>query len=167
MWINNNVPFFDDSELTTTAYEKYSDLDKLGRVGIAVACIEKGMDDGPRSNISDIHPTGWQSVQYEGIDGNSLYNRCHLIANQLTGENDNEKNLITGTRYMNTQGMERFESQVADYINTTDNHVLYRVTPMFEGDDLLAKGVLIEAKSVEDKGRRFNSMFFVITFNQI
>lgn len=150
--INENVPFFDDSEMTTEAFEKYSELDSLGRVGIATACIEAGMDDKPRENISKVTPTGWKDSKYDGIDGGNLYNRCHIIANQLTGENDNEKNLITGTRYFNTQGMERFEYQVAEYIKKTNNHVLYRVTPMFKDDNLLANGVLIEAKSVEDKG---------------
>ena len=151
--INGNIPFFDDSELITTSFEKYSELDNLGRVGIATACIEKGMDDKPRSDISNITPTAWKTTKYDGIDGSNLYNRCHLIALQLTGENDNEKNLMTGTRYMNTQGMERFENQVSEYINNTEKHVLYRVTPMFENDDLLAKGVLMEAKSVEDNGK--------------
>lgn len=151
--VNGNIPFFDDSELTTESFEKYSDLDSIGRAGIATACIEKGMDDKPRGDISKVNPTGWQTTKYDGIDGGNLYNRCHIIANQLTGEDANEKNLMTGTRYFNTQGMERFENQVAEYIDNTDNHVLYRVTPMFENDDLVAKGVLIEAKSVEDNGK--------------
>ena len=151
--INGNKPFFDDSELTTEAFENYSELDNLGRVGIATACIERGMNDKPRGEIKNVNPTGWQSTKYEGIDGSNLYNRCHIIANQLTGEDANEKNLMTGTRYFNTQGMERFENQVAEYINNTDNHVLYRVTPMFENEDLVAKGALIEAKSVEDNGK--------------
>ena len=161
--INNNTPFFDDLELTTKAFENYSDLDNLGRVGIAYACIEKGMDDQPRESISKITPTGWKDNQYDDIDGKNLYNRCHLIANQLTGENNNEKNLITGTRYMNTQGMERFENQVAEYIKSKDNHVLYRVTPMFDSENLLASGVLIEAKSVEDKGEGLQ--FCVFCYN--
>ncbi len=161
--INNNIPFFDSSELTNEAYEKYSDLDELGRAGVAIACIKKGMDDTPRSKISNVTPTGWQNTKYNGIDGNNLYNRCHLIANQLTGENDNEKNLITGTRYMNTQGMARFEDKVAKYIDATNNHVLYRVTPMFENDDLLAKGVLIEAQSIEDNGSSI--LFNVFCYN--
>lgn len=150
--INGNVPFFDDSELTIKAFEKYSELDDLGRVGIATACIEAGMDTEQRGDIKSVTPTAWDNVKYDGIDGSNLYNRCHLIANQLTGENDNEKNLMTGTRYMNTQGMERFENKVAEYVNHTEKHVLYRVTPMFEDNNLLANGVLIEAKSVEDKG---------------
>ena len=150
--INGNVPFFDDSELTTTNYEKYSELDNLGRVGIATACIGVGMDDQARDNIKSVTPTAWKDTKYNGIDGSNLYNRCHLIAFQLTGENANEKNLMTGTRYMNTQGMERFENQVSEYVNHTEKHVLYRVTPMFKGDNLLANGVLMEAKSVEDNG---------------
>ncbi|MBR3511468.1 MAG: DNA/RNA non-specific endonuclease [Clostridia bacterium] len=151
--INGNIPFFDDSELTTNSYEYYSELDKLGRVGIATACIGVGMDDKPRENISYIKPTGWKDTKYNGIDGSNLYNRCHLIAQSLTGENANEKNLMTGTRFMNTEGMLRFENRVSDYVNNTKNHVLYRVTPMFNDDDMLAKGVLIEAKSVEDNGK--------------
>lgn len=160
--INGNIPYFDDSELITEAYEKYSDLDNLGRAGIAVACIEKGMDDKPRESVSRVTPTGWKDTKYDGIDGSNLFNRCHIIANQLTGENDNEKNLMTGTRYFNTQGMERFENQVAEYVNNTENHVLYRVTPMFDDNDLVAKGVLIEAKSVEDNGKgiQFNAFCY-------
>ena len=162
--INNNVPFFNDNELVTESYEKYSSLDKLGRAGVAIACIEKGMDDKARTSVSGINPTGWQDTKYEEIDGNNLYNRCHLIANQLTGENANNKNLITGTRYMNTQGMERFENQVAEYINNNENkHVLYRVTPMYENENLVANGVLIEAKSVEDKGKSIQ--FNVFCYN--
>lgn len=151
--VNNNIPFFNDTDLTTKSYENYSDLDSLERCGVAVSSIGKDiMPTEERGNIGSIKPTGWHSVRYDGIDGNYLYNRCHLIGYQLTGENANKKNLITGTRYMNVTGMLPFENMVADYIKETNNHVLYRVTPVFEGDNLLASGVLIEAKSVEDDG---------------
>ncbi len=151
--INDNVPYFTLSDLTTTSYEYYSDLDSLGRCGVAVACI--GQDIMPteeRGEIGSIKPTGWHTVKYDIVDGNYLYNRCHLIAYQLAGENANELNLITGTRYLNTEGMLPYEEMVADYVNETDNHVLYRVTPIFEGDNLIASGVLMEAMSVEDLG---------------
>lgn len=152
--INGNIPFFNDDDLTTTSYESYSELDSLGRCGVAVSNIGKDiMPTAERGEIGNIKPTGWHTVKYNGIDGNYLYNRCHLIGYQLTAENANEKNLITGTRYMNVQGMLPFENMVAEYIEQTNNHVLYRVTPIFEGDNLLASGVLIEAKSVEDKGK--------------
>ena len=151
--INNNKPFFADFELKEESYESYSDLDSLGRCGVAVACIGKDiMPTEERGTIGSVKPTGWHTVKYQGIDGNYLYNRCHLIGYQLSGENANTKNLITGTRYMNNEGMLSFENMVADYIKENDNHVLYRVTPIFEGDNLLASGVLIEAKSVEDNG---------------
>ena len=130
-----------------------ADLDELGRCGTAYACV--GTDIMPteeRGQIGRIKPSGWQTVKYDFIDGKYLYNRCHLIAYRLTGENANEKNLITGTRYLNVTGMLPFENMVANYVKTTGNHALYRVTPVFENDDLVAKGVLIEAKSVEDKG---------------
>lgn len=152
--VNNNIPFFNDTDLTTKSYESYGNLDSLGRCGVAISSIGKDiMPTEDRENIGSIKPTGWHSVRYDGIDGNYLYNRCHLIGYQLTGENANEKNLITGTRYMNVTGMLPFENMVADYIKETNNHVLYRVTPVFEGDNLLASGVLIEAKSVEDDGK--------------
>ena len=151
--INDNKPFFADFELKEESYESYSDLDSLGRCGVAVACIGKDiMPTEERGTIGSVKPTGWHTVKYQGIDGNYLYNRCHLIGYQLSGENANTKNLITGTRYMNNEGMLSFENMVADYIKENDNHVLYRVTPIFEGDNLLASGVLIEAKSVEDNG---------------
>lgn len=151
--INNNKPFFADFELKEESYESYSDLDSLGRCGAAVACVGKDiMPTEERGTIGSVKPTGWHTVKYQGIDGNYLYNRCHLIGYQLSGENANTKNLITGTRYMNNEGMLPFENMVADYIKENDNHVLYRVTPIFEGDNLLASGVLIEAKSVEDNG---------------
>lgn len=151
--INNNVPFFTGTEDTSKSFETYSDLDTLGRCGVAFANI--GWDLMPteeRGQIGQIKPSGWHSVKYDNVDGKYLYNRCHLIGFQLTAENANEKNLITGTRYMNVDGMLPFENMVADYIKETNNHVLYRVTPMFEGNDLVAKGVLMEAKSVEDNG---------------
>lgn len=151
--INNNVPQFEANELTTNAYESYSDLDNLGRCGFAQACIgQELMPTEDRESISEVKPTGWVQNQYDSVDGKSLYNRCHLIGFQLTGENANEKNLITGTRYMNVDGMLPFENMVADYIQETGNHVLYRVTPIFEGNDLVAKGVQMEAESVEDDG---------------
>lgn len=151
--INGGVPFFEESELTTESYEHYSELDELGRCQVAMACI--GIDIMPtevRGDIQNIKPTGWHSVQYDCVSGKNLYNRCHLIGYQLTGENDNEKNLITGTRYMNWDGMYDFETMVADYIEDTENHVMYRVTPIFDGYDLVARGVLMEAYSVEDNG---------------
>ena len=151
--VNNNQPGFTASDLTTSSFEKYSSLDSKGRCGIAYACIGKDlMPTGERGNIGSVKPSGWHTVKYAGIDGNYLYNRCHLIGWQLTGENANEKNLITGTRYMNVEGMLPFENMVADYIKETGNHVLYRVTPIFKGDNLLASGVQMEAYSVEDNG---------------
>ncbi len=151
--INKNVPFFTDNDMTTASFESYSELDRLGRCGAAFACV--GADLMPteeRGAIGTIKPSGWHLVKYDGIEDNYLYNRCHLIAYQLTAENANEKNLITGTRYLNIDGMLPFENKVASYIERTDNHVLYRVTPLFDGDNLLASGVLMEAKSVEDDG---------------
>lgn len=151
--INNNAPFFANNEITTNSYENYSDLDSLGRCGIAYACIGKAiMPSEQRGDIGSIKPSAWHSVRYQGIDGNYLYNRCHLIGFQLAGENENEKNLITGTRYLNIEGMLPFENMVADYIKETNNHVMYRVTPVFNGNNLLASGVLMEAYSVEDNG---------------
>lgn len=151
--INNNVPFFANNEITNSSYENYSSLDALGRCGIASACIGKDiMPTEERGDIGSVKPTGWHSIRYQGIDGNYLYNRCHLIGFQLAGENANEKNLITGTRYLNVEGMLPFENMVADYVKETNNHVLYRVTPVFEGNNLLASGVLMEAYSVEDNG---------------
>lgn len=151
--INKNQPEFEEYELTTEAFEQYSELDELGRCGTAEACVgEETMPTEERGNISSIKPTGWKNNEYDSVDGGYLYNRCHLIGFQLTGENANEENLITGTRYMNTEGMLPFENMVAEYIHETDNHVLYRVTPIFEEDDLVASGVQMEAESVEDKG---------------
>ena len=151
--INNNVPYFTDSELTTSSYESYSELDNKGRCGVVIACIGKDiMPTEERGNIGSVKPTGWHTVKYNIVDGNYLYNRCHLIGFQLTGENANTKNLITGTRYMNVDGMLPFENMVADYVQETGNHVMYRVTPVFDGNNLLASGVLMEAMSVEDNG---------------
>ena len=151
--INNNIPQFLETDLSTTSYEYYSELDNLGRCGVAYACI--GTDLMPteeRGNIGSVKPSGWHTVKYEVVDGNYLYNRCHLIGYQLSGENANTKNLITGTRYMNTEGMLPFENMVCDYVQETENHVMYRVTPIFDEDNLLASGVQIEAQSVEDDG---------------
>ena len=151
--VNANQPFFEETDYTTEAFENYSELDELGRCGVAWAnvCPEL-MPTEDREDIGSVEPTGWHSVQYDGVDGGYLYNRCHLIGFQLTGENANERNLITGTRYMNVDGMLPFENLVADYVKETDNHVLYRVTPIFEGDNLVAGGVLMEALSMEDDG---------------
>ena len=151
--VNGNVPFFVEEEYTTESYEYYSELDELGRCGVTMACI--GTDIMPtedRGEIGSVKPTGWQSVKYDIVDGKYLYNRCHLIGFQLAGENANKKNLITGTRYLNIEGMLPFENMVADYVKETENHVLYRVTPLFDGDNLVANGVLMEGWSVEDEG---------------
>ena len=151
--INGNTPFFVEEEYTTESYEYYSDLDDLGRCGVTMACI--GIDIMPtedRGEIGSVKPSGWQSVKYDIVDGKYLYNRCHLIGFQLAGENANKKNLITGTRYLNIEGMLPFENMVADYVQETENHVLYRVTPIFEGDNLVASGVVMEGWSVEDQG---------------
>ena len=151
--INDNEPEFAESELTTVSYEEYSELDSLGRCGTAEACIgEDLMPDEDREDISEVEPTGWENREYDIVDGGYVYNRCHLIGFQLSGENANEGNLITGTRYMNTEGMLPFENMVAEYVQETDNHVMYRVTPVFEGNDLVASGVQMEAESVEDDG---------------
>ena len=152
--LNGNKPSFKKSQLTTKAFEKYSDLDDLGRCGTAFANICTDiMPTEERGAIGSVKPTGWHTVKYDCVDGKYLYNRCHLIGYQLSGENANEKNLITGTRYLNVEGMLPFENMVADYVKETENHVLYRVTPIFKGKDLLAGGVQIEAYSVEDKGK--------------
>lgn len=162
--INGNIPFFDEDDITTEAFEIYSDLDDLGRCGAAYANIcEEIMPTEERGDISSITPTGWQSVQYDIIDENYLYNRCHLIGYQLAGENANELNLITGTRYLNVEGMLPFENMVADYVEETGNHVLYRVTPLFDSDNLVASGVLMEAMSVEDEGEGI--LFCIYCYN--
>lgn len=151
--INDNQPEFTQEDRTTQAYEYFSLLDSLGRCGYTMACVgTELMPTEDRESISHIKPSGWVQAQYDIVDGNSLYNRCHLIGFQLTGENDNERNLITGTRYMNVEGMLPFENLVADYVKETGNHVLYRVTPIFDGSNLVARGVQLEAWSVEDDG---------------
>lgn len=149
--INENQPNFSEVDNKSLSFESYSDLDKLGRCGVAIANIGRDlMPTEERGSIGQVKPSGWQTVKYDNVDGKYLYNRCHLIGYQLTGENANTKNLITGTRYMNVEGMLPFENMVADYIKETNNHVLYRVTPVFSGNDLVARGVQMEAASVED-----------------
>ena len=162
--INENVPLFDREDLVAESYEYYGKLDSLGRCTVTMACI--GPDLMPREDrgeIGSVKPTGWVQNFYEGVDGGALYNRCHLIGFQLTGENANKENLITGTRYMNVDGMLPFEDQVAQYIKSTGNHVLYRVTPIFEGDELVARGVQMEAQSIEDDGK--GVQFHVFVYN--
>ncbi|MBQ8689535.1 MAG: DNA/RNA non-specific endonuclease [Clostridia bacterium] len=153
--INGNVPFFTEDEIVSTSFEEYSELDSLGRCGVTVACI--GIDIMPteeRGDINSVYPSGWEQAKYDTdiVPGGYLYNRCHLIGWQLTGENANKKNLITGTKYINIEGMLPFENMVADYVKDYENHVMYRVTPIFDGSNLLASGVLMEAYSVEDDG---------------
>ena len=153
--INNNQPSFNESELKTTGYETYSGLDSLGRCGMAIASV--GKDTMPKENeergsISSIKPSGWQQATYDNISGKYLYNRCHLIGWQLSAENANRGNLITGTKYLNVEGMLPFENMVADYIKETGNHVAYRIVPIYEGNNLLASGVQMEAYSIEDEG---------------
>ena len=161
--LENNEPSFTQEEMETIPSEEYSPLDLLGRCGTAVARV--GLETMPteeRGEIGQVKPSGWQTVRYNGlVDGNYLYNRCHLIGFQLTGENANEENLITGTRYLNVEGMLPFENLVADYVEETGNHVLYRVTPEFQGDELVARGVLMEARSVEDDGEGISFCVFV------
>lgn len=160
--IDSNVPQFADGDYQTTSFETYSDLDGLGRCGVAYANIGKDlMPTQDRGAIGSVRPTGWQTVKYDNVDGKYLYNRCHLIGYQLSGENANKKNLITGTRYLNVDGMLPFENMVADYVKETGNHVLYRVTPVFTGDNLVADGVHMEAVSVEDKGDGVSFNVFV------
>lgn len=152
--VNNNKPTFTDSEKELTEKEEYSDLDSLGRVGVAFALVSKStMPTTKRGSIGMIKPAGWHTVKYDFVDGKYLYNRCHLIAHQLTGQNANPKNLMTCTRSMNVDGMLPFENKVANYIKETNNHVLYRVTPVFDGDNLVANGAYMEAYSIEDKGK--------------
>lgn len=162
--LNGNIPDFDPDGLPARSFEEYSDLDSLGRCGVAFANV--GLDLMPtekRGSIGQVKPSGWQTAKYDSVDGKYLYNRCHLIGYQLTAENANKKNLITGTRYLNVQGMLPFENLVADYVKETGNHVLYRVTPIFEGDNLVASGVQMEAISVEDKGE--GVLFNVYCYN--
>lgn len=151
--LQDNWPDFDVEDMTTEPFEIYSELDSLGRCGVAYAnvCLEI-MPTQPRGEIGQVKPSGWQTVKYDCVEGKYLYNRCHLIGYQLAGENANRRNLITGTRYMNVTGMLPFENMVDDYVEETENHVLYRVTPIFEGTNLVASGVQMEAFSVEDEG---------------
>lgn len=162
--LNGNEPLFTESDMTVRAFEEYSDLDFLGRCGVCFANVcRELMPTAERESISSVKPTGWQSVMYDFVDCRSLYNRCHLIGYQLSGENANEKNLITGTRYLNTMGMLPFENMVADYVKETENHVLYRVTPVFVDDEFVARGVLMEGYSVEDGGEGIS--YFVFCYN--
>lgn len=166
VYINNNIPNFREEEYTTKSFEKYSKLDDLGRCGVAYANICKEImpkKDEKRESISEIKPSGWKNVKYDGIiDGNYLYNRCHLIGWQLAGENANKQNLITGTRYMNVEGMLPFENLVDDYIEKNENnHVLYRVTPIFKEKNLVASGVQMEAYSIEDNGKGIQFNIYV------
>lgn len=166
--INNNEPNFEKSELVTKSFEKYSELDSLKRCGVADSIIGKDlMPTSKRENISSVKPSGWKSIKYKGIDGKSLYNRCHLIGFQLAGENANKRNLITGTRYLNTKGMLPFENMIADYVKETNHHVRYRVTPIFVGNELVARGVQMEAISIEDNGKavKFNVYCFNVQPN--
>ena len=162
--VNGNQPYFTEEELTTQSFETYSELDSLGRCGVAYANVGQDlMPTEPRGEIGAVKPTGWHLVKYDNVDGKYLYNRCHLIAYMLAAENANPQNLITGTRYLNVQGMLPFETKVCDYVKNTGNHVLYRVTPIFDGDNLLADGVLMEAYSVEDAGEGI--CFCVFAYN--
>ena len=160
--LNNNIPEFDEKDYIKESFEIYNALDALGRCTVAYANVSiYTMPDEERGSIGSIKPTGWQTVKYDIVDGKYLYNRCHLIGYQLTGENANEKNLITCTRYMNIVGMLEFENRVAEYVRKTENHVLYRVTPVYKDDNLLASGVQMEAYSVEDAGEGIKFNVFV------
>lgn len=162
--LDGNQPRFTGEEITTTAYESYSRLDVLGRCGPAEACVGRElMPTQERGDLSSVKPSGWQTKQYDFVDQQYLYNRCHLIGFQLTGEDANERNLITGTRYLNVEGMLPFENQVARYVEDTGNHVMYRVTPVFDGVNLVADGVEMEAYSVEDDGE--SVCFHVFVYN--
>ena len=162
--LNGNVPLFTEEDLTDESYEYYGDLDRLNRCTYTMASIGRDlMPTEERGSIGQVKPTGWVTAKYDFVDGKFLYNRCHLIGFQLTGENANEANLITGTRYMNVDGMLPFENMVADYIKETGNHVLYRVIPVFDGENLVANGVTMEAWSVEDSGE--GVCFYVYVYN--
>lgn len=162
--LNDNIPYFDESMFSASSWETYSELDSLGRCGVAFANIGQDlMPTESREDISKVKPTGWQTIPAPDVDGGYLFNRCHLIGFQLAGENANEKNLITGTRYLNIKGMLPFENLVTDYVKETGHHVLYRVTPIFSGDNLIADGVLMEGQSVEDNGETV--MFCVFCYN--
>lgn len=162
---NGNIPSFDKEELTDICFTRFSEQDALGRCGAALACVGKeSFPEGERTSIGMIRPAGWHLAKYDFIDnGGFLYNRCHLIAWMLCGVGDDVRNLITGTRYLNTEGMLPYEKQIADYIRKTGNHVFYRVTPLYAGNDLLARGVQMEAMSVEDEGKSLS--FNVFCFN--
>lgn len=163
--LNNNVPTFTADEISTESYEYYSELDSLGRCGVCIASI--GPDIMPteeRGEIGQVKPTGWHTVKYDIVDGKYLYNRCHLIGYQLTGENANRCNLITGTRYLNVTGMLPFENEVANYVKSSGNHVMYRVIPVYEGNNLVASGLTMEAYSVEDNGE--GVQFYVYCYNE-
>ena len=162
--LNDNKPYFTDDMMSDKAYEFYSELDDLGRCGYVMVCVgTEIMPTEERGEIGMVKPTGWHTVKYDNVDGKYLYNRCHLIGYQLSGENANRKNLITGTRYLNIEGMLPFENLIAEYVEETNNHVLYRVTPIFEGDNLLATGVQMEGYSVEDNGEEI--CFNVFAYN--
>ena len=160
--LNNNQPQFTD--ISTEVREEYGELDALNRCTYTFAVIgTELMPTEERGSIGQVKPTGWVTAKYDFVDGKYLYNRCHLIGFQLTGENANERNLITGTRYMNVEGMLPFENMVADYIKETDNTVAYRVIPVFEGDNLVASGVTMEAYSLEDNGEGI--CFYIYVYN--
>lgn len=168
--VNNGIPFFTEDEKVKKSFEKYSEFDALGRCGVTYACVGKDlMPKDDRESISSVYPSGWKyngksnNNQYDFVDGKYLYNRCHLIGFQLTGENANEKNLITGTRYLNINGMLTFENMIADAVREDNLHVLYRVTPIYDGDNLVAEGVLMEGYSVEDNGETIQ--FCMFAFN--
>ena len=162
--IHDNEPQFNSSDMNKKSFESYSNLDSLDRPQVAYANVSKDlMPTKKRESIGSVKPAGWHTVRYNGIDGKYLYNRCHLIGYQLTGENANRKNLITGTRYLNVEGMLPFENMVADYVKETNEHVLYRVTPIFDGDNLVCNGVLMEAESVEDEGE--SVLYNVFVYN--
>ncbi len=162
--VNNNVPYFTEKDYTTESYESYGELDSLGRCTSCIACVGQDlMPTEKRGSIGSVKPSGWQIAKYDFIDGKYLYNRCHLIGYQLSGENANERNLITGTRYLNVSGMLPFENLVGDYVKETGNHVLYRSTPIFVDDEWVARGVLLEGYSIEDNGE--GVQFCVFCYN--
>ncbi len=162
--LHDNIPYFSEEALRSVSFESYSPRDTLGRCGTAYACLSTElMPTEKRGSIGSIKPSGWQTAKYDIVDGGYLYNRCHLIGFQLTGENANADNLITGTRYMNVEGMLPFENMTADYIKETENHVLYRATPLYNGDELVARGVVMEAMSTEDGGEDLS--FCVFCYN--
>lgn len=156
MPVNNNQPFFTEADRTAAVFEHYAPLDSMGRCGTAFACLsQETMPTEARGSIGAVKPSGWHTVRYAGVDGKYLYNRCHLIAYELSAENANPSNLITGTRYMNTEGMLPYENATAEHLRAYGDHVLYRVTPVFIGNDLVSRGVLMEAQSVEHPDYRF------------